>query len=78
MIRISREKADENGAWKNDEEKETTTSAALAVSRFHLDGACHLEETEERAKERLALVTPAVVSATRGHKPEVSRSSLPY
>lgn len=28
---------------KNDEEKKTTTSTALAVCRFHLDGAGHLE-----------------------------------
>lgn len=74
MRRISLEKADENGTRRNDEEKKTTTSTALAVSRFHLDGASHLEERKDRAR-RLEL---AVVATTRGHKPEESRHSLPY
>ena len=51
MKRISLDKADEKGTWINDGEKKTTTSTALAVSRFHLDGASHLEEREERATE---------------------------
>lgn len=73
MKRISLDTADEKRTWINDEEKKTTTSTALAVSRFHLDGASHLQEREERATERLALATRAVVATTRGHKPEVSR-----
>ncbi len=77
MKRISLDKADEKGSRINDEEKKTTTSTALAVGRFHLDGASHLEGREERAAERLALATQAVVAA-RGHKPEVSTPFLPY
>lgn len=73
MKRISLDKADENGTWINDEEKKTTTSTALAVSRFHLDGASHLEERRDRAR-RLEL---AVAATMRGHKPDKSRHSPP-
>ena len=55
MKRISPDKADEKGVcgggtWINDEEKKTTTSTALAVGRFHLDGASHLERGEKKKR----------------------------
>lgn len=78
MKRISLDKADEKKRWINDEEKKTTTSTALAVSRFHLDGASHLGEREEREQQRLELATRAVIAATKATKSEVSRPSAPY
>lgn len=62
--------------WINDEEKKTTTSTALAVSWFHLDGASHLEERKERVSARLEVATWAGVATTEGHKPGMSSSHM--
>lgn len=45
--------------WINDDKKKITTSAALAVSRFHLDGPSHLEERGEKSNTELELVSAA-------------------
>lgn len=53
-------------------EKKTTTSTTLAVCRFHLDGARHLEETEIRQAKMLVMVIQAAVAIARSHKPKAS------
>ena len=71
--------------WINDEEKKTTTSTALAVGRFHLDGASHLERGEKKKRgngevrsRRLGGGGLSSQTTTRGHKTGVAKVPLSH